>query len=111
MTKDVVAKKVEKARKKVKGKGERNEIDEIDDLFNKAKSQKADKKTNSPIPKERKMSKKKDTALFGDPKGELTEGATRRFTEDGLPIYLWEEIISPGGGDSPDCPFDCQCCY
>jgi hypothetical protein len=32
-------------------------------------------------------------------------------TEDGLPIYLDEELKIGLGKDTPDCPFDCSCCF
>ena len=35
----------------------------------------------------------------------------RRRTPDGLPIYTEEELVSSTGGDTPLCPFDCECCY
>lgn len=30
---------------------------------------------------------------------------------DGLPLFDIKEICSQTGGDTDDCPFDCQCCY
>ncbi len=30
----------------------------------------------------------------------------------GLPIYSADSLrIGQGAGDTPDCPFDCKCCY
>ncbi|GAA5904731.1 hypothetical protein JCM8208_001338 [Rhodotorula glutinis] len=36
---------------------------------------------------------------------------TRKKTEDGLPIYSLDELNIGHGGDTPECPFDCQCCF
>ncbi|KAJ3276992.1 hypothetical protein HDV01_000044 [Terramyces sp. JEL0728] len=36
----------------------------------------------------------------------------RKQTEDGLPIYLDTELnVGLEGGETPQCPFDCQCCF
>ena len=35
----------------------------------------------------------------------------RRYTEDGYRIYTMEELGLGEGGDGPDCPFDCNCCF
>ncbi|KAI0762873.1 hypothetical protein C8Q74DRAFT_184607 [Fomes fomentarius] len=36
----------------------------------------------------------------------------RRRTDEGFVIYKEDELgISAGGGDTPLCPFDCQCCF
>jgi len=35
----------------------------------------------------------------------------RRYTEDGLPIYTMEELKMGQGGNTEDCPFDCDCCF
>ncbi|KAL7069125.1 hypothetical protein ACR3K2_03820 [Cryptosporidium serpentis] len=34
-----------------------------------------------------------------------------RYTEDGLPVYKLEDLKIGQGGGTPDCPFDCECCY
>ncbi|GAA6050664.1 hypothetical protein JCM3770_000880 [Rhodotorula araucariae] len=36
---------------------------------------------------------------------------TRKKTEDGLPIYSFDELRIGMGGDTPECPFDCTCCF
>jgi len=33
-----------------------------------------------------------------------------RTTEDGYPLYDVKDLNIGGGLDTPDCPFDCQCC-
>ncbi|EOB12653.1 hypothetical protein NBO_386g0010 [Nosema bombycis CQ1] len=40
----------------------------------------------------------------------LTNKSDRKFI-DGLPIYTVEELKIGKGGDTEDCPFDCDCCY
>lgn len=45
-------------------------------------------------------------------KGKST-GGPRQQTEDGYKIYTLEELglDKAKGGDTPDCPFDCSCCF
>lgn len=33
------------------------------------------------------------------------------MTEDGWKIYSLDELGVGKGGDTKDCPFDCNCCY
>lgn len=47
----------------------------------------------------------KDAAEFTD-----SRGTTRRKTDDGLAIYSESELKLGQGGDTPLCPFDCDCC-
>jgi hypothetical protein len=44
--------------------------------------------------------------------GEST-GKARKRTDEGYQIYSEEELGlgNKGGGDTPLCPFDCDCCY
>jgi hypothetical protein len=44
--------------------------------------------------------------------GEST-GKARKRTEEGYAIYGEDELGlgKKGGGDTPLCPFDCDCCY
>jgi hypothetical protein len=38
--------------------------------------------------------------------------AERKKTEEGWKIYTEEELkLNKKGGDTPQCPFDCNCCY
>lgn len=46
-----------------------------------------------------------DVAEFTD-----SRGTTRRKTDDGLTIYSESELKLGQGGDTPLCPFDCDCC-
>ncbi|KAJ1645401.1 hypothetical protein IWQ61_010319, partial [Dispira simplex] len=36
---------------------------------------------------------------------------SKRLTEDGLPLFTVQDLRIGEGGDTPDCPFDCQCCF
>lgn len=46
-------------------------------------------------------------------KANKTAGAqkVRRVTEDGYKIYTLEELGLGKGGETEDCPFDCNCCF
>ncbi|KZT74730.1 DUF1764-domain-containing protein [Daedalea quercina L-15889] len=51
---------------------------------------------------------KKDEARFKDSRG----NGPRRKTEEGYNIYKEDELgVSNEGGDTPLCPFDCDCCF
>ncbi|KIK06848.1 hypothetical protein K443DRAFT_673756 [Laccaria amethystina LaAM-08-1] len=46
--------------------------------------------------------------LFKDSRG----SGARRTTDEGLSIYKEDELgIRDDGGDTPLCPFDCDCCF
>lgn len=85
-----------------------DKTDEIDKLFSNKMKEEGDKR--GPGDGATRKEKLADRARFGDPSGKLRESG-RRYTDDGLPIYSWNELISRDGGDTPNCPFDCQCCY
>ncbi|KAJ1912247.1 hypothetical protein IWQ60_009752 [Tieghemiomyces parasiticus] len=36
---------------------------------------------------------------------------SKRQTEDGLPLFSLDDLKIGQGQDTPDCPFDCECCY
>lgn len=55
--------------------------------------------------KKRKLHLTDDELAFRDSRG------TRPKTDDGLPIYTVEELKIGLGGDTPLCPFDCNCCF
>lgn len=38
-------------------------------------------------------------------------GSSMDFTEEGYRVYTPEELQIGKGGDTADCPFDCQCCF
>lgn len=81
--------------------------DEIDDLFAKRKPKPITKK---PEKIASSVIINNDDESIQDLRGNKIKA--RPLTADGLPIYqLWELNISTTGGDSPDCPFDCECCF
>ncbi|ORY74043.1 hypothetical protein BCR35DRAFT_306819 [Leucosporidium creatinivorum] len=118
-------------KKKNKGKGKADvgamdveqedaEMKEIGDAIKQAKAQRvpqtivdssASIEAYRPAPptlgKKRKAGETIDEAdeKFMDSRG------TRRRTDDGLAIYDIAELKIGLGGDTPECPFDCQCCF
>ncbi|KAG6911851.1 hypothetical protein DXG01_000098 [Tephrocybe rancida] len=53
-------------------------------------------------------SKPSTTEEFSDSRG----SRTRKTTEEGWTIYKEDELgIRDEGGDTPLCPFDCECCF
>ncbi|KIM85372.1 hypothetical protein PILCRDRAFT_817378 [Piloderma croceum F 1598] len=53
-------------------------------------------------------SSKDDEDRFKDSRG----SGPRRKTEEGFSIFKEDELgIGGEGGDTPLCPFDCQCCF
>ncbi|KAI0778072.1 hypothetical protein BD413DRAFT_489676 [Trametes elegans] len=71
------------------------------------KPRKADKTaTGAAKPKKPKQAREEEER-FKDSRGT----GPRRKTEEGFSIYKEDELgISHEGGDTPLCPFDCQCC-
>ncbi|KAG9222945.1 hypothetical protein CCMSSC00406_0000366 [Pleurotus cornucopiae] len=55
------------------------------------------------------------TTLGKRPKLEKRPSAktsSRKTTEEGWAIFKEDELgINPEAGDTPECPFDCKCCY
>lgn len=84
---------------------------EIDDLFTKKikKNSKEELKEEGEEKLKIKSSSPTEKDSFGDVRG-LHKKATR-LTDDGLPIWTDKEMKIGQGGDSPDCPFDCECCF
>ncbi|KAJ7932600.1 hypothetical protein B0H13DRAFT_1956137 [Mycena leptocephala] len=74
-----------------------------------------DPSTRAPLQKKSKVDKpsiattdKEDTERFKDSRG----SGPRRKTEEGWSIYKEDELgITNDGGDTPLCPFDCDCCF
>ncbi|KAI9062961.1 DUF1764-domain-containing protein [Trametes sanguinea] len=73
-----------------------------------AKTRKADKSAGA-APKAKKPKKdREEEERFKDSRGT----GPRRTTEEGFAIYKEDELgITDQGGDTPLCPFDCQCCF
>ncbi|EPQ60846.1 DUF1764-domain-containing protein [Gloeophyllum trabeum ATCC 11539] len=58
--------------------------------------------------KSKKGDEKEDEERFRDSRGT----GPRRRTEEGFAIYNEDELgISAEAGDTPLCPFDCDCCF
>ncbi|KAI5822958.1 DUF1764-domain-containing protein [Schizophyllum commune Tattone D] len=59
-------------------------------------------------PKPKKSKPSADDEKFKDSKG----SRSRRQTEEGWAVYKVDELgIDETAGDTPLCPFDCQCCF
>ncbi|OCH96517.1 hypothetical protein OBBRIDRAFT_809026 [Obba rivulosa] len=57
--------------------------------------------------KKRPKAGREDEERFKDSRG----AGSRRTTEEGWAVYKEDELgITDQGGDTPLCPFDCQCC-
>ncbi|EPX72183.1 uncharacterized protein SOCG_04876 [Schizosaccharomyces octosporus yFS286] len=93
---------------------------EIDDIFSQKKTQpkgngSGEKEQNKQEPKHPENSRpskpkkggSKGDDLFLDPKG----SSGRKRTEEGFLVYDLDELQMGRGGDTPQCPFDCDCCY
>ena len=88
---------------------------DIDALFAKVKKP---TKTEKPA-KAEKVTRPK---IQGAPKGSAADplgkgqgsvnSGSRRYTEEGWPIYNEGELkLGSTGGDTALCPFDCDCCF
>ncbi|KAI0815153.1 hypothetical protein BC629DRAFT_1588829 [Irpex lacteus] len=73
----------------------------------KQKKSAAPEKREGAVKKPKKKGDKEDEERFKDSRGT----GPRRKTEEGFLIFKEDELgISGEGGDTPLCPFDCQCC-
>jgi hypothetical protein len=81
--------------------------DEIDELFASSKKPSTAKPTPSG-PAKRPLTDAEDED-FTDSRG--LKKKRRPTTAEGFPIYTAAEMRVGQGGDTPDCPFDCQCCF
>lgn len=66
-----------------------------------------------PPPARRPASKSTAVSSFADDLDDFTDSrgtSARKRTEDGLRIFTAEELKLGQGGDTPLCPFDCDCC-
>ncbi|KAI8049423.1 uncharacterized protein B0P05DRAFT_592113 [Gilbertella persicaria] len=64
-------------------------------------------KNSKPSTKKRPVPLPSADEDFGDSRG-LKK--TNRTTEDGYPLYDVKDLNIGNGLDTPDCPFDCNCC-
>ena len=44
-------------------------------------------------------------------KDKKNKSGPTRYTKEGFKIYTTEDLKIGQGGDTPDCPFDCDCCF
>lgn len=78
---------------------------DLDSLFKKKKKT-IEKKPEVKKPETKKAEKAEKPKKERQPK---EKGA--RFTEEGFRIYSTEELNIGKGGDTADCPIDCNCCF
>ena len=66
-------------------------------------------KTGQNPQKTQKLSKK---SKFQN-QGQEASGRPNKRTEEGFQVYTEEQLRLGNGkvGETPDCPFDCECCY
>lgn len=84
------------------------EKNEIDELF--ASKPKSKEPTITEKPKKKPaIPSNVNQDDWTDSKGERRK--RRPTTEEGYPIYSVQEMKIGLGGDTSDCPFDCQCCF
>ncbi|KIM67173.1 hypothetical protein SCLCIDRAFT_1210667 [Scleroderma citrinum Foug A] len=103
-------------------------MSEIDEIFNKKKTQSCPSKPSckrshpdtvespsKPTKRKKTMRPKKTPSAHGgdDERFKDSRGTSHRSkTEEGYVIYREDELgISNEGGDTPLCPFDCNCCF
>ena len=99
--------------------------DEIESLFSDGKKQKkeqkseeaAEKKKKKELQKARRNQSQQQAPKAGgewvdDGLGGVynSEGYTGRV-EDGVKVFKAHILRKPNAGETPDCPFDCKCCY
>ena len=55
------------------------------------------------------LKQQEDEDRFADTRG--LKSKTREMTDDGFYIYSDAEMKVGQGGDTDQCPFDCDCCF
>lgn len=89
------------------GKSRGNEIDDIfDDAVEKIAKQVKETKASQSAEKRAAPASADDE--FFDSRGLLNK---KRKKVDGVYVYYLDELGVGSGGGTPDCPFDCKCCY
>ena len=79
---------------------------DLDSLFNSKKNEKS--KT---IKKEKKLPKTLKLTEKAPEKKEVKKSGPTKYTEEGFKIYSATDLKLGQGKDTPDCPFDCDCCF
>ena len=80
---------------------------ELDSLFKREKKSKVIKKPDD-SKKEKTIDLVKDKVKD---KKDKPKKSGNKYTKEGYKIYTAEELNIGMGGDTPDCPFDCNCCF
>lgn len=103
-------------KKKKKGKRPANDNDDDDEaaapvpvVQDPSQSLLADRPSDAL--KKRKLSRRPDPRDLEERVFRDSRGSIRPTTDDGLPIYSVEELRIGLGQDTPECPFDCRCCF
>jgi hypothetical protein len=72
-------------------------------------------KASAPPEKSNKKSEVRKTKISKEAKKATTKGqkdsSGRQKTGDGYNLYKEDELDLGKGGDTPECPFDCACCF
>ncbi len=64
------------------------------------------------IEEKKRVEEEKTKELWWEAKKEIEQESKAWWvTDEGIPVYTEEELGMNKGGDTEDCPFDCQCCY
>lgn len=85
----------------------RTAASEIDELFEKPKAAAAAAAAAAAVKTRRHPPLERDG--MGDVRGMGSK--VRPLTDDGLPVYSAQEMKIGMGGDTDQCPFDCECCF
>ena len=106
-----VSKESEKSKKVI------SKDDDIESIFSELPKKDESGKTGKEESKESEsviLKDKLDRASTSIFKQDIPESSTRKFTEEGFPIYTMDELglnTNPLAGTTPLCPFDCDCCH
>ena len=98
-------KPADKSEKKKTGSGKKDIKNDLDALFKKNKSSKKIKKEAKPAKVAEKPAKKEKVSM------DAPKSKGNKYTKEGYKIYTADELKIGQGGDTPDCPFDCECCF
>lgn len=88
-------------------KKKKEQKEELDELERNRKKKKKSHASSGPSNSGKSSTKWVDDGLGGVYN---SEGYTGRV-EDGVKVFKAHILQKPNAGQSPDCPFDCDCCY
>jgi len=69
------------------------------------------KKEDLNEPKPGKSKPSSEDLKFSDSRGKHSQSKNRKTEKDWGSVYSPDELKIGEGGDTPDCPFDCKCCF